>query len=305
MTSDNELELEKIEKELKALINKAGLTLLGYFGKPLKVEYKDAHNTDPVTEVDRSVQDFLKKSIKEVFPDHSVIGEEDSDISDEPLSKFIWVIDPLDGTRNFSQGLPIFACSIGVLKEGKPVAGAIFIPASNTNGNILHAVHGKGAYINNSRIKISKKNKPKAGSLSGLPGSFNNKYWFSTELGRIKGETRVLGSIAYELAMVASGVLQYSALLGSLAIWDVAAGAIIIQESGGSILVGNKGKSKTEWTKFESFYTKFNNQKINSKNLRQWRKPMIFGSDGIVDFISKNIKVQPYWKRQLRHLIGL
>ena len=60
----SEIALYKIEKELKALINKAGLTLLDYFGKPLKVEYKDAHNTDPVTEVDRSVQDFLKKSIK-------------------------------------------------------------------------------------------------------------------------------------------------------------------------------------------------------------------------------------------------
>ena len=145
MASEDNLHLSEIENKLKLLAKEAGKTLLRYFGKPLHIEYKDTAKTNPVTEADKNVQDLLKISILKSFPEHAVIGEEDQPEPNKTLPQFVWVIDPLDGTRNFSNGLRVFACSIGVLRDGIPIAGAIFIPTGEKSGDIVHAVIGKGA----------------------------------------------------------------------------------------------------------------------------------------------------------------
>ena len=302
MTSQDNLYLSKIENQLKSLAKEAGESLLTYFGKPLEIEYKDLGKTDPVTEADKNVQDLLKISILKSFPDHAVIGEEDQPGTNKILPKYVWVIDPLDGTRNFSNGLRIFACSIGVLCDGIPIAGAIFIPTGDKGGDILHAVIGKGAYLNDKPINISNRDSPDSLSLVGLPGSFHNSFRFT---GRIKGEPRILGSIAYELAMVATGVLQYSALLGSLAIWDVAAGLIIIKEAGGSIKVGNINRKKVQWSEFDSFYKQPQKVIIDMVTLRKWHAPLIFGSTGIVNLISQKLEYKSGWKQKLSNLLRI
>ena len=301
MASEDNLHLLEIESELKLLAKEAGKTLLTYFGKPIHIEYKDTAKTNPVTEADKNVQDLLKISILKSFPEHAVIGEEDQPEPNKTLPQYVWVIDPLDGTRNFSNGLRVFACSIGVLRDGIPIAGAIFIPTGEKSGDIVHAVIGKGAYLNDKPIRILDRDSPDSVSLVGLPGSFHNSYRFTD---RIKGEPRILGSIAYELAMVATGVLQYSALLGSLAIWDVAAGLIIIKEAGGGIKVGNKNKTKTQWSEFNSFYKK-SEKNIDVATLRKWHAPLVFGSTGIVKLICQNLETKPSWKRKFRGLFKI
>ena len=301
MASEDNLHLLEIENELKLLAKDAGKTLLRYFGKPLHIEYKDTAKTNPVTEADNNVQDLLKKSILKSFPEHAVIGEEDKVGPNKTLPQYVWVIDPLDGTRNFSNGLRVFACSIGVLRNGVPVAGAIFIPTGEKSGDIVHAVIGKGAYLNDKPIRILDKDSPDSVSLVGLPGSFHNSYRFKD---RITGEPRILGSIAYELAMVATGVLQYSALLGSLAIWDVAAGLVIIKEAGGGIKVGNKDKTKIQWSEFNSFY-KQSEENIDVVTLRKWHAPLIFGSTGIVNLISQKLEYKSSWKQKLSNLLKI
>ena len=302
MASEDNLHLLEIETELKLLAKEAGKTLLTYFGKPIHIEYKDSAQTDPVTEADKTVQDLLKTSILKSFPDHAVIGEEDQTGTNKTIPKYVWIIDPLDGTRNFSNGLRIFACSIGVLRDGIPIAGAIFIPTGNKGGDIVHAVIGKGAYLNDTAIKIPDRGSPESVSLVGLPGSFHNYYQFTN---RIKGEPRILGSIAYELAMVATGVMQYSALLGSLAIWDVAAGLIIIKEAGGNIKVGNKGKTKVIWSDFNSFYKQSAKNNVDVATLRKWHAPLIFGATGIVNLICQNLEYKFSWKRSLKNLFKI
>tara|TARA_B100000686_G_scaffold351784_1_gene451534 strand:+ start:19636 stop:20544 length:909 start_codon:yes stop_codon:yes gene_type:complete len=302
LASEDNLHLLEIETELKLLAKEAGKTLLTYFGKPIHIEYKDSAQTDPVTEADKTVQDLLKTSILKSFPDHAVIGEEDQTGTNKTIPKYVWVIDPLDGTRNFSNGLRVFACSIGVLRDGIPIAGAIFIPTGNKGGDIVHAVIGKGAYLNDTAIKIPDRGSPESVSLVGLPGSFHNYYQFTN---RITGEPRILGSIAYELAMVATGVLQYSALLGSLAIWDVAAGLIIIKEAGGNIKVGNKGKTKVIWSDFNSFYKQSAKNNVDVATLRKWHAPLIFGATGIVNLICQNLEYKFSWKRSLKNLFKI
>ena len=105
--------------------------------------------------------------------------------------------------------------------------------------------------------------------------------------------------------MVATGVLQYSALLGSLAIWDVAAGLIIIKEAGGCIKVGNKGKTKIQWSEFHSFYKQSVKDDVDVATLRKWHAPLIFGATGIVNLICQNLERKFSWKKTLENLFKI
>ena len=105
---------------------------MNYFDKDFEVFSKDTKN-NLVTEVDKGCQELIKNKISNRFPDHSIIGEEDGDSSISNISKFTWVVDPIDGTTNFANGLPNFSISIGLLKNSEPIAGSIWIPWPNEN----------------------------------------------------------------------------------------------------------------------------------------------------------------------------
>ena len=98
---------------------------------------------------DTEAQEALVKAILEKYPNHDVVGEEDKK-DEADISDTVWVIDPLDGTRNFLNGLPIYASSIGLLFKGEPIAGSLYIPWPNAEGClIISAVKGLGVRINN------------------------------------------------------------------------------------------------------------------------------------------------------------
>ncbi len=108
----------------------AGEILLGLFGKRVEVDYKNKAKTDPVSEADTASQEFLTKAIAAKFPCHGVFGEEKPKDKDEArregereVPDYLWVLDPLDGTKNFLNGLAVWGCSVGVLHQGRPVAG--------------------------------------------------------------------------------------------------------------------------------------------------------------------------------------
>ena len=235
--------LAKVEGQAIDMAREAGAILSRYFGKPLDVEYKDKHEQDPVTAADKDSQEYLEQAISEAFPDHGVLGEEDREREreDTPLPDFLWVLDPLDGTKNFLSGLPIYACSVGVLYHGNPVVGAVFLPwPGDGAGAVLHARRGGGAFMDREPISVSPLEEPKANSLVTVPGSFGANFRFRKPMrGRI-GEMRVTGSIAYELAMTARGVLQYSVTTGPH-LWDVAAGIVLVLEAGGIAMWRKRG----------------------------------------------------------------
>ena len=106
--------LEEIEAHAVSIAREAGQIILEHFCKPLEVHFKGKERTDPVTTADHRSEEFLKIGIREKFPQHGILSEEGGVLSKSD-SPFVWVLDPLDGTSNFMNGLPLFAVSIGVL----------------------------------------------------------------------------------------------------------------------------------------------------------------------------------------------
>ena len=234
-------QLAEMESFAVGITRQAGGILLEQFRKPLIVEYKSKGNTNPVTDADRRSEEFLREAILKEYPEHGVLAEEGSQV-DSKSSDFIWVLDPLDGTVNYLNGLPVFGVSVGVLHRGEPVLGCIFTPSpTRSDGSVYHARRGNGAFRDGEAIQVYESDSPQRGKITVFPWSFAALYNQKKGLkGRI-GELRSPGSVAYELAMTASGVIQY-AIFTSPWVWDVAAGITLVTEAGGDSPLPSEGR---------------------------------------------------------------
>ena len=297
-TSQEQLDeqLQEIETAAIALAWGAGRILSGQFGKQLSIEYKDKNQLDPVTSADKATQEYLVKEIARLFPSHGILGEEGSDETDPtgPAPDFLWVLDPLDGTTNFLNGLPVYASSIGVLHRGRPVAGALYIPWPSPGGGfVLHCRRGGGSKFTLSEgaasepVAVYASEKPVGNRLIGLPGFFVQTTKFGKPVGRNPGELRTTGSIAYELAMTACGVLQY-AIIGAPRMWDMLAGVIAVQEAGGTVMT-RLGKEK-QWSPMDSLVPTWEEKPPTLKELRQWVAPLVAGNQTVAPLIAHNMK---------------
>ena len=156
------------------MAREAGAILASHFGHgKLEVEFKDEKQRDPVTNADKECQELLEGAIARHFPDHGVLGEEgedeDKEAEDSPAPDFVWVLDPLDGTKNFMGGLPVYASSVGVMHRGVPIVGAVFVPwPSDGGGVVLHARTGGGAFADDEPISVADSEEPRA-QLAGDP----------------------------------------------------------------------------------------------------------------------------------------
>ena len=195
-TPDDKL-LAEIEDLAATLARRAGGILGRYFSASMEVRYKDEGRTDPVTAADTESEEYISRIVAERYPGHGVLGEEGAEDGNAVAPDFVWAIDPLDGTNNFVGGLPVFACSIGVLYRGAPVVGAVYVPwPGEAAGRVFHARKGGGAFLNEDRLE------PLAaeagdGRLVTLPGSFRGAFKMGKQMQGKVGEVRVLGSIAY------------------------------------------------------------------------------------------------------------
>ena len=150
---DDDETLREIESHAVRIARESGAILRAHFELALNVEYKDDKQSDPVTNADYACQTFLTEEIGKRFPGHGILGEEDNAeerqrVDGQPAPDFVWVLDPLDGTRNFLSGLPLYASSIGVLYRGTPVVAAVFMPwPSDEGGIVMHARRGGGTHV--------------------------------------------------------------------------------------------------------------------------------------------------------------
>ena len=192
---------------------------------------------DVVTEVDKECEQLLIERISQAYPSHSILAEE-SGLHRNAGSDWEWVVDPLDGTNNYSQGLPIFCVSIGVQYKGETVAGVVYVPKLD---ELYTAVRGNGAQLNGRQIHISHKNDlDECVVATGFPydkGSVstadNNLDNVCRMLPHLRGLRR-MGSAAYDLCCVASGTLDAYWEL-NLKPWDACAGSLIVSEAGGVV----------------------------------------------------------------------
>ena len=301
--------LAKIESCATDMARGAGDILSHYFGNTLDVQYKDEDKSDPVTNADTESQDYLKRTIVEHFPDHAILGEEDQDQDDSLAQDFIWALDPLDGTKNFLNGLPVYACSVGVMHRGEPVAGAVFLPWPNSDGGVvLHARRGGGAFAGDEPISVMQSDGPEGRSLVALPGYFGGMWRFGKPMRGKVGDLRVTGSSAYELAMIARGVLQYSVTTAPY-LWDVAGGAMLVMEAGGLVMRGQRTGglralvSSTDWEPMKSFMPSWEPGKTTMTELRGWRQPIAAGSPSVVRYVTSNMQRRMLLRRRVARAV--
>ena len=281
----NDEQLKEMETFAVGMTRQAGAILLEHFQKPLTIEYKSKDQTNPVTDADKRSEEYLKEAILKEYPDHSMLAEEGSQV-DSSSSDFTWVIDPLDGTVNFINGLPIFGVSVGVLQKGQPVLGCIFTPSpGNSKGSVYHARRGGGAFRDDEAIRVSQDYKPRRGRISIFPAFYARFFHLKKGFRGEVGELRSLGSVAYELAMTASGVIQYS-LFGSPWVWDVAAGIILVTEAQGVALV--RREKQRHWEPFRGFTTP-EGDGFGAEELKEWRSSWIFGGGDMTRFVTSHL----------------
>lgn len=211
----------------------AGAVHMRYFrGSELDIKSK-LNDSDVVTAADKAAEKLLIDHIRSAYPGHSILSEESGEELHE--SDYRWVIDPLDGTTNFSQGLPLFSVSIGIEHNGETVVGVVFAPYMN---ELFHAVRGEGAGLNGERVRVSGKlSLDQSVVATGFPvdkdsNPDNNLDNVARIMPRVRGLRR-LGSAAIDFCYVAAGFLDgYWEL--NLHEWDASAGLLILEEAGGS-----------------------------------------------------------------------
>ena len=213
----------------------AGAIQLRHFrGNDLDIRTKSTV-ADVVTVADRESERMIIDNIHILYPGHAILAEESGEESGAAGEDcWRWIIDPLDGTTNYSQGLPIFSVSIALEHNGVTQLGIVYAPYLD---ELFHAVRGEGAYLNGYPIKVSGKTELDRAVLStGFPvdkllTSDNNLDNFSRIMPLVRGIRR-LGSAAVDICYVAAGFLDgYWEV--NLHKWDVAAAELILAEAGG------------------------------------------------------------------------
>lgn len=210
----------------------AGLLLKRNIGRRHTIEFKGV--IDVVTEMDIKAEDMIMKTIKARFPEHGILTEES--FEQKSGSEYRWIIDPLDGTTNYSHGFPIFCVSIALEREGEIILGVVFNPMLN---ELFTAEKGKGAYLNSKKIRVSGISElTKSLLATGFPYDVrtspdNNISHFANFAVRVQAIRRA-GSAALDMCYVACGRFDGFWEL-KLKPWDTAAAMLIIKEAGGIV----------------------------------------------------------------------
>lgn len=207
----------------------AGDIIMALYGKDYAI--RDKGKGDPVTAADLEANAKIRQVILGRYPGDGWLSEEDKDNRERLRQERVWVVDPIDGTKEFIQCVPQFAVSIALVVAGRPVVSVVYNPAAD---KLFRALRGQGAVLNGAPIRVS--------ARAGLEGSLLliSRSEPSRRFKRFAERCRLqpLGSIAYRLAMVGAGEGDATLTLRSIHDWDVCAGALVVEEAGGTVLDG-------------------------------------------------------------------
>jgi myo-inositol-1(or 4)-monophosphatase len=214
--------LERISAALEA----ARTVFARFTPGAIETEYKIGH--DPVTEADRAIDAILRQNL--LREGEGWLSEESADDMSRLSKSRVWVVDPLDGTREFVQGIPEFCASIAFVEDGRPVAGGICNPA--TNETIIGAIDC-GVTYNGKAAQPSQRTEMKGSLILASRSEVKRGEWQTFMNGEYN--VRPMGSVAYKLGLVAAGVADVTFTLTPKNEWDVAAGAALVQSAGGFV----------------------------------------------------------------------
>jgi len=197
--------------------------------KIIKVKKK----SQVVTQADLIADKIIVSALKKKFPTHNILSEESKHKKLD--SKYLWVIDPLDGTTNYTIGSPLFGVGISLFYEDQPILAVAYMPAMK---ELYFAQNSKGAYLNNKKIKVSKNTRLDKSFLTFCHGSSRNDIKRAMKVyNKIKLlglDSRQLGSAAVELGFVAAGRTDCIIIPGAHP-WDVGPGTLLVREAGGKV----------------------------------------------------------------------
>ena len=201
-------------------VEKASKSVIRDFGEVEKLQVSNKGPRDFVTKTDKNVEKILIEELSKAKKNYSFISEEIGEINNKDKEN-IWILDPIDGTTNFLHGIPHFAICIALQSKKKIISGLIFDPIKD---EMFFAEKDKGAFLNNHRLRVSKKN-------------LLDDCLFSSNHEGVKFSNfnmRSTGCAALDLAYVASGRLD-GFFHNKINLWDVAAGALMVEEAGGIV----------------------------------------------------------------------
>lgn len=219
---------EREAAELAA--REAGSIIMGLFKGNYDVQEKSKNN--PVTSADLAANKKIREIILSRFPRDGWLSEEDKDSAERLRQSRVWVVDPIDGTKEFIEGVPQFAVSIGFVVEGRPKVSVVYNPAQD---QFYRAAAGQGAFLNDRPIHVSPRAEIDGALLLVSRSEPRKKFQLFVERCHIKP----VGSIAYRLAQVAGGAGDATFTFRSIREWDVCAGVLMVEAAGGSVMDGN------------------------------------------------------------------
>ena len=214
---------------------KASKVIIRDFGEIENLQVSVKGPGDFVTNCDKKVEKILIEELQKAKPDYSILSEETGQIKNDESSK--WIIDPIDGTANFLHGIPHFAISVGLEKDKEIICGIIYDPIKD---EMFLAEKGNGSYLNNQRIRVSARSKLKDCMIFTGGPKFDSEdkdltiKEYNNFSSKVLVPIRKLGSASLDMAYVAAGRCD-GFWQRNLNYWDIAAGIILVKESGGFV----------------------------------------------------------------------
>lgn len=216
-------------------IKNAGKIIIKYFQSEYTVKQKGIAN--PVTEADLETDTYLKNILTELYPEYGWLSEETKDSAERLDKERVWVVDPLDGTKEFVEGIANFAISIGLVENGKPILGVIYNPISN---DLYFAAKGMGTKLNGEPATICKNDNLSEMNILNSRSETKKGLW---EIHKSNFKELIpIGSIALKLAMVAVNKADFVGSLQPKNEWDICAGHCLINESNGKLVTTENKK---------------------------------------------------------------
>jgi myo-inositol-1(or 4)-monophosphatase len=223
----------KYERELataEAAAREAGAAIMALFKGKFDVHEKGKNN--PVTSADLEANRIIRDKIKRIFPQDGWLSEEDQDTSRRLSLARVWVVDPIDGTKEFIEGVPQFAVSIAFVVEGEPMVAIVYNPAKD---RFYKAAGGQGAFLNDQAIRVTARDDVEGALLLVSRSEPQKRFQVFVDHCEIKP----VGSIAYRLAKVAGGDGDGTVTFRTIHEWDICAGVLMVKEAGGKVVDGS------------------------------------------------------------------
>ena len=231
MTVSSQKDVDRIKEALE----RARVALQRF--TPGEVEARSKSGDDPVTEADTTVDTLLRELLPQ--DGEGWLSEETEDDFDRLDRRRVWVVDPLDGTREFVTGIPEWCVSIGLVEDGEPIAGGILNPAT---GETILGARGLGVTLNGRPAHVTDRTSLAGATVLASRSEVKRGEWQGYREGLF--EIRPTGSVAYKLGLVAAGLVDATWTLTPKHEWDVAAGVALVLAGGGVIVAGSPEEAR-------------------------------------------------------------